>query len=196
MSEPSGRAAARRRSATGLSTESVQAGSRRQPDVPQARYPAIATTQNWYIALAHSVRDRMLERWVNTVKTYAARDVKVACYLLGRVPDRPAARQQPDVPRHRGRRARGHRRARPGPRRAARARGRAGPRQWRSRPARGVLSRLARDARDYRRSAMAFATSSASSIRRSATAGRSRPPTSGCARAIPGRSRGPRSAGT
>ncbi len=47
----------------------------------QARYPAIATTQNWYIALAHSVRDRMLERWVDTVMAYAARDVKVACYF-------------------------------------------------------------------------------------------------------------------
>ena len=116
----------------------------------QARYPAIATTQNWYIALAHSVRDRMLERWVDTVKAYAARDVQGRVLLLGRVPDRPAARQQPDVPRHRGRRARRYRRARPGPRRVARARGRAGPRQRRPRPARRVLSRLARRARATR----------------------------------------------
>ena len=33
------------------------------------------------MALAYSVRDRMLARWVSTVQTYAARDVKVACYL-------------------------------------------------------------------------------------------------------------------
>jgi starch phosphorylase len=47
----------------------------------QARYPAIATPLDWYMALAFSVRDRMLARWVNTAQTHAARDVKVACYL-------------------------------------------------------------------------------------------------------------------
>jgi starch phosphorylase len=47
----------------------------------QARYPDIATPQDWYMALAYSVRDRMLARWAASMKTYAARDVKVACYL-------------------------------------------------------------------------------------------------------------------
>ncbi|BBP97144.1 alpha-1,4 glucan phosphorylase [Burkholderia sp. SFA1] len=47
----------------------------------QARYPDIATPQDWYIALAFSVRDRMLARWVASTKAYAARDVKIACYL-------------------------------------------------------------------------------------------------------------------
>src|SRR5579864_7913181 len=47
----------------------------------QARYPAIATLDNWYMALACSVRDRMLARWVATTQTYAARDVLAACYL-------------------------------------------------------------------------------------------------------------------
>ncbi|SAK62169.1 glycogen phosphorylase family protein [Caballeronia terrestris] len=47
----------------------------------QARYPAIATPHDWYMALAYSVRDRMLARWVATVQTYAAREVRVACYL-------------------------------------------------------------------------------------------------------------------
>src|SRR5579864_3664413 len=47
----------------------------------QARYPAIATPHDWYMAPAYSVRDRMLARWVATVQTYAARDVGVACYL-------------------------------------------------------------------------------------------------------------------
>jgi len=66
---------------TGLSTETFKQAVLDNLMYLQARYPAIATTQNWYIALAHSVRDRMLERWVNTVKAYAARDVKVACYF-------------------------------------------------------------------------------------------------------------------
>jgi starch phosphorylase len=33
------------------------------------------------MALAYTVRDRMLARWVSTVQTYAAHDLKVACYL-------------------------------------------------------------------------------------------------------------------
>src|SRR3569623_1848522 len=47
----------------------------------QARYPAIATPHDWYMALAYSVRDRKLERWVATVQTHAAREVRLACYL-------------------------------------------------------------------------------------------------------------------
>jgi starch phosphorylase len=47
----------------------------------QARFPEIATSHDWYMALSMSVRDRMLERWARTVQTSASRDVKVACYL-------------------------------------------------------------------------------------------------------------------
>jgi starch phosphorylase len=44
----------------------------------QARYPAIATAHDWYMALAYSVRDRMLVRWTATVQTYTARDARIA----------------------------------------------------------------------------------------------------------------------
>jgi starch phosphorylase len=47
----------------------------------QARLPEIATAYDWYMALAYSVRDRMLARWVRTVRGYAVRDLKIACYL-------------------------------------------------------------------------------------------------------------------
>ena len=47
----------------------------------QARFPEIATPFNWYMALAHTVRDRLLERWVNTSKAYTAPDLKIVCYL-------------------------------------------------------------------------------------------------------------------
>ena len=47
----------------------------------QARFPDIATPFNWYMALAHSVRDRLLERWVDTSNAYRSPNVKVACYL-------------------------------------------------------------------------------------------------------------------
>ena len=47
----------------------------------QAVFPSLATTNDWYIALAHAVRDRLLGRWVQTVQTYVERDVKVVAYL-------------------------------------------------------------------------------------------------------------------
>ena len=47
----------------------------------QGKYPDIASPRDWYMALAYTVRDRMLERWVSTVRTYAAQDVKVVCYV-------------------------------------------------------------------------------------------------------------------
>ncbi|REE22135.1 starch phosphorylase [Paraburkholderia sp. BL27I4N3] len=45
------------------------------------RYPDIAGPHDWYMALAFSVRDRMLACWAASTKVYAAKDVKVACYL-------------------------------------------------------------------------------------------------------------------
>ncbi|MCB4769614.1 glycogen/starch/alpha-glucan phosphorylase [Ancylobacter sp. Lp-2] len=47
----------------------------------QGRFPDIADPHDWYMALAYTVRGRMLERWASTVRTYAAQDVKVVCYL-------------------------------------------------------------------------------------------------------------------
>ena len=47
----------------------------------QARYPDVATPHDWYMALAYSVHDRLLARWVDTTRVYGRRDVKVACYL-------------------------------------------------------------------------------------------------------------------
>jgi len=46
-----------------------------------ARFPAVATSHDWYAALAYTVRDRLLGRWVATTRTYQEHDVKVACYL-------------------------------------------------------------------------------------------------------------------
>jgi glycogen phosphorylase len=33
------------------------------------------------MALAHTVRDRLVERWISTVKNYRAQDLRVVCYL-------------------------------------------------------------------------------------------------------------------
>jgi starch phosphorylase len=47
----------------------------------QGRYPDIASAHDWYLALAYTVRDRMLARWVASARTYSIQGVKVACYL-------------------------------------------------------------------------------------------------------------------
>src|ERR1700677_578773 len=47
----------------------------------QGRPLARATANDRYMALAHSVRDRLVERWISTVKNYQAQDVRVVCYL-------------------------------------------------------------------------------------------------------------------
>src|SRR5664279_5939701 len=40
-----------------------------------------ATVNDLYMALAHTVRDRLVERWISTVMNYQAQDVRVVCYL-------------------------------------------------------------------------------------------------------------------
>ncbi|MGC1871638.1 MAG: glycogen/starch/alpha-glucan phosphorylase [Acidobacteriaceae bacterium] len=47
----------------------------------QGRPLARATANDRYMALAHTVRDRLVERWISTVKNYQAQDVRVVCYL-------------------------------------------------------------------------------------------------------------------
>ena len=47
----------------------------------QGRSLERATGNDLYMALAHTVRDRLVERWIQTVKNYQAQDVRVVCYL-------------------------------------------------------------------------------------------------------------------
>jgi starch phosphorylase len=45
------------------------------------KYPAVANQHDLYMALSHAVRDRMMERWINTVQRYRDKDIRVVCYL-------------------------------------------------------------------------------------------------------------------
>jgi starch phosphorylase len=45
------------------------------------RFLATATTNDKYLALAYSVRDQLLARWVKTSETYYRKRVRTACYL-------------------------------------------------------------------------------------------------------------------
>ncbi|MEP7271988.1 MAG: glycogen/starch/alpha-glucan phosphorylase [Acidobacteriota bacterium] len=45
------------------------------------RLPEHATKCDWYLALAAAVRDRLVERWIQSVRTLSQRNVKVVSYL-------------------------------------------------------------------------------------------------------------------
>jgi glycogen phosphorylase len=47
----------------------------------QGKYPEIATDLDFYLAVASAIRDRLLQRWVNTARTFRNKDVRVVCYL-------------------------------------------------------------------------------------------------------------------
>ena len=46
-----------------------------------AKDAADATTVDFYRAMAHTIRDRLVQRWIATQRTYANQDVKKAHYL-------------------------------------------------------------------------------------------------------------------
>lgn len=66
---------------TGLSSETLQRAIADNLYYIQGKFPEIATLYDYYMAVAYTVRDRLLHRWINTVKTYREQDVKVVCYL-------------------------------------------------------------------------------------------------------------------
>ena len=47
----------------------------------QGKFPEIATRNDYYMALAYTVRDRLLYHWAKTVETWLQKDVKIVCYL-------------------------------------------------------------------------------------------------------------------
>ena len=47
----------------------------------QGRFPQVATPHDRYMAMAYTVRDRILQRWIRTAETYAERRSRTVCYL-------------------------------------------------------------------------------------------------------------------
>lgn len=47
----------------------------------QGKFPALATRNDYYLALAHVVRDRLLQRWVSTAATYTREGSRTVAYL-------------------------------------------------------------------------------------------------------------------
>ena len=47
----------------------------------QGKFPALATRNDYYMALAYVVRDRMLQRWISTASAYTETGVRTVAYL-------------------------------------------------------------------------------------------------------------------
>jgi len=47
----------------------------------QGKFPALATPNDYYMALAYTVRDRIMQRWISTAAAYTRGGSRTVCYL-------------------------------------------------------------------------------------------------------------------
>jgi starch phosphorylase len=66
---------------TGLSVETLKRALADNLFYLQGKFPGIATKHDCYMALAYTIRDRLLQRWLNSVQTYLSCDNRVVAYL-------------------------------------------------------------------------------------------------------------------
>ena len=67
---------------TGMSAESLKRAFKDHLYYTLGKYDeSLATQKDYYMALAYTVRDRLLHRFNKTIKTYLSKDVKRVCYL-------------------------------------------------------------------------------------------------------------------
>jgi glycogen phosphorylase len=66
---------------TGLSEEAIRQSFLDNLLYVQARFIEAASIDDQYRALAHTVRDRLIHRWVNTIRTYQEVNPRTVCYL-------------------------------------------------------------------------------------------------------------------
>ncbi len=66
---------------TGLSEESIRLAFLDNLFYVQGRFLEVASLNDKYKALAFTVRDRMLHRWVSTIRTYQQANPRTVCYL-------------------------------------------------------------------------------------------------------------------
>jgi len=66
---------------TGLSVESIRKAFLDNLFFVQGRFLQVASADDKYKALAYTIRDRLLQRWVHTVQTYAKTNCRTVAYL-------------------------------------------------------------------------------------------------------------------
>ncbi len=65
---------------TGLSVEAIRQSVLDNLYFHLGKVPDTATQHDWYLALAYTVRDRLMQRWIKTVQNYTE-DITVVAYL-------------------------------------------------------------------------------------------------------------------
>jgi glycogen phosphorylase len=66
---------------TALSKEAIKNAFLDQLFYMQGKFPALATKNDYYMALAYAVRDRMLQRWISTAAAYTKHASRTVAYL-------------------------------------------------------------------------------------------------------------------
>ena len=66
---------------TGLDKASIQRSFLDHLFFVQGKFPSIATLNDYYLALAYLVRDRLLHRWVSSAATYTREGTRTVAYL-------------------------------------------------------------------------------------------------------------------
>lgn len=66
---------------TGLSVETLKRAILDNLFYVQGKFPEIATLTDYYMALAYTVRDRLLQRWISTAETYSKTGARTVGYL-------------------------------------------------------------------------------------------------------------------
>jgi glycogen phosphorylase len=67
--------------ADGIDKEAVKRAFLDKLFYMQGKFPKLATLTDYYLALAYTVRDLMLRRWVSTAATYTEQRSRTVCYL-------------------------------------------------------------------------------------------------------------------
>ncbi|PZV19005.1 MAG: glycogen phosphorylase [Pseudanabaena sp.] len=66
---------------TGISIETLKRAFLDNLFYIQAKFPKISTKNDYYMALAYTVRDRLLNRWLNTTQSYLEKAPRMVAYL-------------------------------------------------------------------------------------------------------------------
>lgn len=66
---------------TGLSLETLKRAFLDNLFYIQGKFPRLASQNDYYMALAYTVRDRLLQRWLSTTATYLDQQHRSVCYL-------------------------------------------------------------------------------------------------------------------
>src|SRR5882757_10803374 len=66
---------------TGLSKEALRRAFLDNLYYVQGKFPALATKHDYYMALAYTVRDRLLQRWISTAAAYTKQGSRTVAYF-------------------------------------------------------------------------------------------------------------------